>query len=354
MLDPNPKADLTSVRSLVTSVTALSKALKVAPGSVYRWIAVNRIPGAHLVKVANFYNVELRDLLPLTGSEIANKTTLVLKPRAVLAALLEVYKGKMTLAEATKETGASKISLKLIMTHWGDELPTLYTTLEQLDQGRITPNEAAQRLRVGKSTLFGIRRKYGYSPGPVKRVRPLSTLEKRREQNSKAAMQCIAGRTTVREAAHQYKISQRTVFRVIDELSPIGLITLNRWPKALREVYAVEIEAKTTQYAEKWYQFCVDSRIFVDKALDYPETPGSWRNLPLKRLLVGVLMGEGTLEEIAASRGADPAILRNLFTGDLRPLGLTYDDIEGMSMKHLVALSEILLALMDRRRKVVE
>ena len=66
------KADLSSVRTLITSVSKLAKALRLTNNALYRWIAVNRIPAKYLVRVANFYDVELRDLLPLTGSDISH------------------------------------------------------------------------------------------------------------------------------------------------------------------------------------------------------------------------------------------------------------------------------------------
>ena len=114
------KPDLTSVRSLVTSVTKLARHLKLTNNAVYRWINVNRIPGAHVIRVANFYDVELYDLLSLTGSDNANEVTVSLKPRSVLKALMEVFCGRMTLDQAVAETGQSLISLKLILVHWGD------------------------------------------------------------------------------------------------------------------------------------------------------------------------------------------------------------------------------------------
>ena len=81
----------------------------------------------------------------------------------------------------------------------------------------------------------------------------------------------------------------------------------------------------------------------------------------MKRLLVGVLLGEAPLDEIAKSRGADPNMLRNLFSGDLQNLALqnlalqnlplTYDQVTAMSMAHQTALAELLMATMNRKRK---
>ena len=74
-------------------VIAFSRLLGVHVSAIYRWIAVNRIPAKYLVRVANFYNVELRDLLELTGSDKSHKNTSNIKPRSVLRTLVEVYRG---------------------------------------------------------------------------------------------------------------------------------------------------------------------------------------------------------------------------------------------------------------------
>ena len=348
------KPDLTSVRTLIKSVSKLARHLKISPNGIYRWISVNRIPGAHVVKVANYYDVEIRDLVHLTGSDKSNSINVVLKPRMVLATLMEVFQGRLTLDQALDLTGCSRISLKLILTHWGDELPTLYTTLEQLDQKRIDLDEACRRLKVTKYTLHGIRRKYGYAPGPIKRSRPLPTLGKRREEGKEIALQCVAGRTTVCEASSIYGVSERTIFRWIDAISPLKMMELSGWPKVFREALAEELGSEMPKYIQKWVNFSKEHRLFTGNQRKYPETPESWKSLPIKRLLVGVLMGEASLEEVAASRGADPKVLRNLFTGDLRPMELTFEEVEGLPNTHHLALVEILLAILDRKRKVAE
>lgn len=352
MTEAPEEPDLTSVRALIPSVTPLARHLKLTNNAIYRWIRVNRIPGAHIVKVANYYDVELRDLLPLTGSDKSNELTYRLKPKRTLGVLMEVFRGIKTLDEAVAETGQSEISLKLVLVHWGDELPTLFTTLEQLDERRISLDEAAARLKVAKYTLHGIRRKYGYAPGPVRRTRPLPTIGRRKELNMKVALMCIAGHSTVAAASQTYGMSERTLFRAVEKLSQIKMMELSAWPTSFREALTAEIEHKLPNYSLKWLEFAENSRLYTDKYVKYPETPEKWRDLPLKRLLVGVLLGEGRLEDIAASRGADPGILRTLFTGDLRPLGVTFEQLMELPMEHQIAAAELFIAMMSRKRKL--
>ena len=190
--------DLTSVRTLITSVTKLAKALECSVYAVYQWIKLNRLPGKRIVKIANYYNVELPDLLHLTGSDASRTTRALTKPKNTLATLIEVYRGAKTLEDACSELGIPLISGRLIMTHWGEELPTLFTTLTQLDEKRISLETTMQRLGVTKYTLHGIRSKYGFAPGRVKRTRHVSQIKERTEAQDQAALRVIAGLMTTK------------------------------------------------------------------------------------------------------------------------------------------------------------
>lgn len=347
------KPDLTSVRTLIKSVSKLAKALDLSSAAIYRWIKVNRIPGNHIVGVANFYDVELRDLLPLTGSDKSNDNVQYKKPRTVLKALLEVYRGNMTLEDACEQEGIPLISGKLTLTHWGDELPTLYTTLEQLNEKRISLETGMERLHVTKYTLHGLRAKYGYAPGRKVSTRVKPDVGAKKSAQNEAALQVLAGKMTTQEAMDVLGCAYRSIFRYIERLTDVQLNDLTGWPPAFRAALCEEIAKKMPSYAAKWLKFSVESRLFLKDKPKYPETPKNWKNLPLKRLLVGVLLGEAPLEEVAASRGADPTVLADLFTSDLRPLDLTFDEVCGLPLGHQVALAGLLLAVMDRKRRQI-
>lgn len=347
-----PVPDLSSVRALIPSVSKLAKHIKISANGIYRWIAVNRIPGAHIIKVANFYDVELVDLLPLTGSEKSNKVTAKAKPKDTLKLLLEVYRRLRTIDDVCAELKISTISAKLIMTHWGDELPTLYTTLTQLDEKRIDLETAMKRLNVTKYTLHGIRSKYGFAPGNLKKTRKESSIGKRKDAQREVALRVIAGKMSPQEAADATESSYRSVFRFIERLTTVRLNQLAAWPLSFREALSVEIDKNLPNYAQKWVEFADLSRLFLKKNPKYPKTPETWRDQPLKRLLVAVLLGEATLDEVATSRGADPTMLSNLFTSDLRAIDMTFEEVQGLPMAHQLALAELLLAVMDRKRRL--
>ena len=358
MKQDTQKVDLSSVRTLVKSVSKLAKHLQVSNSAIYRWIEVNRIPGDHIVNVANFYDVEIVDLLPLTGSDKAHRSKPIVKSKDVLPALLEVYRGTKTLEAACAEVGIPIVSGKLILMNWGDELPTLHTTLLQLHEKRISLETAMGRLNVSKNTLHDLRRKYGFAPRSQKEYSPRpKTPQKREKRWSDAralALEVIAGKTTAIDLAKTPGTpSYRTIFRYIEKISHLKLNDLAHWPDIFREAYALEIDKNTEKYAEKWVKFAEEQRLILRKSAKYPKAPENWAEVPLKRILVGVLLGEVTLDEAAEAKGGDPAVFANIFTSDLRPLGLTFEEATGMAITHQVALAEVLLAVLDRRRKFV-
>ena len=59
------------------------------------------------------------------------------------------------------------------------------------------------------------------------------------------------------------------------------------------------------------------------------------------------------MQEVADAKGGDAEAFAALFTSDLRPLGLTFEEASQLSITHQVALAEVLLAVLDRRRKFV-
>lgn len=382
MEENTQQVDLTSVRTLVKSVSKLAKAIGVTQRAIYRWIEVDRIPGAHIVKVAQYYDVELVDLIPLTGSDKVNRSKALVKKKDTLSSMLEVYRGKKTLEEACEDVGIPLVSGKLILTHWGDELPTLHTTLKQLHERRISLDTAMKRLKVKRGTIHDLRRKYGFAPRAQEDYIPRPDNPKRATRNEaikKLALEVISGRVTAIELARSFdnagespevgaatdqnaeetqtydlkKLSYRTIFRHIQRISHLQLQVLAHWPSVFREAYAFEIGENTERYAEKWVRFAEDHRLVLSRKQRFPKPPENWARVPLKRLLLAVLMGELTLSEAASSKGKDAKIFADLFTSDLRPLGLTFEEAMGMSITHQVALAEVLLAVLDRRRKFV-
>ena len=130
---------------------------------------------------------------------------------------------------------------------------------------------------------------------------------------------------------------------------------LKQWPESLRAALAYETENESVpKYAASWKQFAERSRLVMPSRLRYPSAPDNWRQVTTKRMLVAILLGEMTMDEVAMARGGEPVMLASLFTSDLRPLGLTYEQAMDLPFTHQVALAEVLLAVMDKKRKFVE
>lgn len=238
-----------TVRELINCVSLTARHLKISKSAVYRWINVNRVPADQLLKLAAYYRYQPTELAHLTGSEKTNNTRVILKPRTVLATLLEVYRDQKTLEQALEETGHTKISLTLIQKRWGDRLPTLYTTLEQLDQGRIDLDDACGRLNVTKCTMHGIRRKYGYCPGPVKAKDKPKKKPDKTQACIAAALDCVKGQITVKQAAMQVEVCERTITRTLARLSPVNMRDINNLPAHVRDAYAADIAEKDPENA---------------------------------------------------------------------------------------------------------
>ena len=120
-----------------------------------------------------------------------------------------------------------------------------------------------------------------------------------------------------------------------------------------RAALAEEIEHDLPNYAQKWVKFAKESQLHLVKRPKFPESPEFWGNQPLKRLLVAVLLGEATLEEVAKARGGDPSIIAALMTSDLRSMELTFEEVTGLPLAHQLALAEVLIAILDRKRHVI-
>lgn len=346
--------DLSSVTTLTKHPTALARQLKLTPYAITRWRKVNRIPGKHVIAVANFYNVEVIDLLPLTGSDLSLVVNPLMKPRDTLPTLINVQKGLLTKEQACTILGLPMKSVVLVLTHWGEKLEALYEILTRVELGVMSIDQACQQLGVNKISFHVIRKKYGFAPGARTAKTQKSTLPARQDTSLKAALRVIRGQDSAKSVAKDTGISVRTLFRKIEAISNLKIHDLTEFPTTFRAAYADEIEKNLPKIVENWLKIAKDNKFFIRKTTKYPQTPKTWRDATVQRMLVGVLLSEATLDEIAASKGADPGILKGIFTSHLRLVNTTWAQVEVMGMNHQMALAELLLWSMDRMRKVTE
>ena len=348
--------DTTTVRSLVTSVTDLSRHLDLTPNAIYRWIAVDRIPGKYLLKVAKFYDVDVP--MHLAQSVKKNPSKVNIKPKNTITTCLRVQRGELTIEAAAEELGVHQKVVQLVIANWGDGLQTLHTTLLALEKKTISLDEAAKTLGVSKFNVHALRRKYGFQPKRKPKAPPKPIVERRKTAKA-MALDAIAGRITLADVESKCDLSWRTIHRAICSLSPdYSLIELTHWPKSLREAYSSEIAHNVPKISVNLWKYVQLSGIPFKKWPKYPENPHNWRAIPTRRMMIHVLLGSETLVSAAERRGADPKILESLFTSDLRPLNLTWPQVAGMPVLTQIAVAELLLALEDAsktpRTKMIE
>lgn len=343
-------ADVTSVRSLITSVSKLVDYLEnqVTPNAVYRWIKVNRIPGKYMLRIAQFYDIHVP--IHLAESDKKNDTRIVTKPRETLPVCLQVQNGNLSIDEAAEQLGLHPQAVNLILKNWGDQLQLLYDTMIRLENKEQSLDQAALALGVSKYNVHALRKKYGFSPQPRPK-RPERPIVKRRKVAEEVALACIAGKMTLSEVGNHCDLSWRTIHRTISKLSPeCTMIDLTHWPKALRDAYSQEIRQGGPRISAKLWEWAKINEILLKKQIKYPKIPKNWRLTNARRMMVHILLGDETVDSIAASRSADPGILESLFTSDLRPLDLVWDEVRRAPMMTQIALAEVLIAVDDQAK----
>lgn len=336
--------DTTSVRSLITSVTDLSRHLgNVTPNAIYLWIEVNRIPARHLIKIASYYDIEVP--MHLAQSDKKREAKINHKPKETLPVCLSVQRGEMTPAEAAEKLGLHPRAVQLIISNWGDQLELLYKTLTDLDAGEISLDQAAAALQVSKFNIHSLRKKYGFKPAPRAKAEP-RPIVKRRQTARQVALDAIAGRITLAEVESTCDLSWRTIHRAIAKLSPdLTLIDLTHWPKTLRQAYAEEIARDLPKLSKNLWKYAELTGITLKKWPKYPEVPKEWRLANVRTMMIHVLLGQESIDSIAQQRGADPFILESLFTSDLRPLNLTWPQVMQAPLYTQMAVAEVLIAI---------
>lgn len=68
----------------------------------------------------------------------------------------------------------------------------------------------------------------------------------------------------------------------------------------------------------------------------------SWREASVKRMLIAVLTGELTVQELAQARGGEATVLVKLFDMELKHLDLTFSSVMNMSVWHQEAVADML------------
>ena len=337
------------LKDIITNKAALARALGMAESTVWNWVNLNAIPPRHVIKVANALDVEIHVLLPFAERKSAPPRVFK-KNISDLDALLAAYRGEPYVGRLPEHAA------KLVLVTWGDRFPLLYDTLTALSKGEITSKEAQERLGVAKSTLAGLRRRYGVVlPAAVKVKKPLGRYKEMASRRKDPVLGVISGRMSVVEAAQKHEISLRTLHRYIAEvLEPRKLNEISHWSRNFRAALAWEIDhagfASTNGAStpEKWRQWTSSRALILPKRPVWPKVGEDLHKVSLRRLLILWLLDEMSLEEIAVRRGGPETVLEELFRGELRQM-----DMDGFSrsVNHRAAAAEVVAARESYFRK---
>jgi len=326
-----------TLRDLVKNQAALARDVGVSVQTVRNWMELNAIPPRRIIEVANALDVELADLLPL-----AQKTY---KPVSTKPKTLDDLKAVLEGSHDPDDPSAQRIKGA-----WGERLPLLYETLVRLQAKKITIKEAAEILGITKSAVHNIRKRYGTAPGPIKGARrPEGRYSLTAKEARKLTLDVIAGRKTARSAANGAKISLRTLHRHIEDvLRPLYLNEISHWSKNFRLALAYEIEKNLPKHSLAWRKWAENRQLLLKKAPVWPKSPQNWREVSIRRVIVAILSGEASAQEVVHLRGSEAHILMEHVERELRQMGMP---ALSFTIHHQAAVAEIILARESHFRK---
>lgn len=331
---------MTTLRELIKSPSKLARDLGLTPNAVVLWIRNNAIPPKRAHKVVEALDIEMRDILPFINYSKTRALPSIQKNKGDFEQLYLAYQGlpyKTTLPEKTVHVTLGK---------WGDRFPLLYTTLHELHDKKIDLEEAATRLGLSKSTIHGLRRRYGLNPKLDKK--PKIQAKKPTKVEKLAAIEAISGRFTAVSAADHFKVNLRTLHRHIAAiLRPNTLNEISHWSLSFRNALAWELEHEKPRYSAAWWSLSVGKGLLMKKRPSRVKPPENYRTASIRELLILWLQGE-PLEDIAARRGGEPAVLHHLFETELAQFGL--ESAPSLTVHHQSAAAEIIHSHMSHFR----
>ena len=104
---------------------------------------------------------------------------------------------------------------------------------------------------------------------------------------------------------------------------------------------AYEIEKNIPKYSEMWRKWAEEHHLLLKKAPSWPKSPTNWREIPIRRVIIAILSGEASAQEVAAMRGGEAHILMEHVGRELRQMGMP---ALPLTIHHQTAAAEVILA----------
>lgn len=337
-------------------IAALAREMSVAVNTVRAWRDRGYVPASRLVDFCNALDIDLDLNLSIRPDNARQSAKTVVKPPETLATLVEVQRGNLSIEEASEQLGVSETALTVAYAQNEHRLFLLYSTLTAFSEGCIDATQAAKALDVTKTQVYYLMRTYGV-PKPKRESKPkkVGRTTKIKPSYEKLALDVIAGRTNAKRAAEDHpEIALRSLHRYVKRyLQDLSLTELAHWPKSFRIALAQELEQGSPKLVEKWVEFANKHGLVLEKRVRRLPEVKNWREVDAKRMLVAVLQGEATLQEIAQLRRGSEIALRDMFNGVLKSLGVRYAEVAGLPVVHQMALGDLLIMLGSHYRRSV-
>lgn len=304
--------------------TRFAALLGVKYRTVTQWMFSGHIPQHHLLKItplSSLYN-------PLFESESV-KTT---RPRTTLPTLLKVKRQDMTLEQAAEHLGMSHINLKKMYECHHANIELMATLFPKVERREMTLAEAGRQLGLDRRTVHQMYTKFGYvtQPRPMPLPKHDEALEMARDvvRGVKKLTECPAWRTVHR--------------RVCKLIGPLTLNDISPWPPGFRAALLSEAEGDhvgvvfNLMQKMNYYNLSISGtgRVRVP----------NWKEASGYEMLVPVLSGEMTVDEVADMRGGAVPVIRRIFDMALETFGYTFDQVLQFDIGHQMAIIEVLNA----------
>lgn len=337
-----------TLADLIRKPTQTAKLLNLSPQTLRTWIELNKVPPKHVIHLANALDLEITDLLQY-ADKVYKPVKVTEKSEKDLDDLLAAYEGRPYTSNLPQK------SITGVLARWGNKLPLMHATLKRLKAREITLQEAADTLKVTKTTIHNLRSRYGMAPGPLKaEKKPLGKYKQSAKAIHPIALSVIAGQLSAKKAAADNGIPLRTLHRHIAPLiEPLKLNELSHWSRNFRNALVDEIEKGSEKHSVAFRQWAGDRHLILKKKPKWREDLHDWRKATPEQLLLAVLTGDKTTQELAFARRGSEVIVKGLVDTARINMRLSVNPFK-LSIHHQLAVAELILARMTYMRTGVD
>ena len=321
-------------------MSKLAKKMGVSAVSVSTWVKLDTVSQRKALSVAVALDQDPMFVQSFV-KPITYETKRIVKDPSAYDTILNAYYGK----PYEIKPPLTERSLLQILNKWGDKVPLLIESLLKITKNEIKAKDLAQTLNMGVQEAYDLMKRYGVpaSKYRVKVKKDIGPYIRIRKTIPKYIKAVIEGTMTRKKAIEEANVSPSTFHRHLSSaLNGFTLYNLMSWPGSFRFAYAHEIDKDLPRLVPHWVKMCQQNGWTRIEDFQGLGTIDNWRLVTTRRLLMAVLFGEISVNELAQLRDTEPAILHKLFDRELAHLGLTSKQAFNMSIWHQYAIMDML------------